>query len=209
MLHNYNLGGSVKLHKKIFVEPQTGTAFFLKKGHICRVIDVEGKQVADLVAFSKYNPKERLSTGATIDNNSSLNIRIGDYLFSNKYNKLLKIVADTVKKHDLLYPACSQAMYRSQYSTTEYHPSCLENLSKTLKEYEITEEQIPGPFNVFMNTSVDRKGDLKVGEPLSKAGDHIELRAEMDLIIAVAACSVDESKCNAYGCKPIIVEIFA
>jgi uncharacterized protein YcgI (DUF1989 family) len=198
----------VNLYKEIFIKPQTGASFVLKKGHKCRVIDVKGKQVADLVAFCLTNPKEKLSTGVTIDNNSSLNIRIGDYLFSNKYNKLLKIVTDTVKKHDLLYPACSPEMYRSQYSTTEYHPSCQENLSKALKEYGITAEQIPDPFNIFMNISVDRKGNLTVEEPLSKAGEHIELEAEMDLIIAVAACSVDESKCNAYGCKPILVEIF-
>jgi hypothetical protein len=100
-------------------------------------------------------------------------------------------------------------MYRSQYQTTDYHPSCLENLSKALKEYEIAEEQIPDPFNIFMNTYVDRKGNLTVEEPLSKAGDYIELGAEMDLIIAVTACSVDKSKCNAHSCKPIMVEIFA
>ncbi len=169
-------------YKEIFIEPQTGTSFVLKKGHKCRV---------------------------TIDNNLSLNIRKGDCLFSNQYNKLLKIVEDTVKKHDLLYPACSGPMYRSQYRTTEYHPSCLENLSKALKEYEIAEEQIPDPFNIFMNTYVDRKGNLTVEEPLSKAGDYIEPGAEMDLIIAVTACSVDKSKCNAHSCKPIMVEIFA
>ena len=196
-------------YKEIFIEPQTGTSFVLKKGHKCRVTDVKGKQVADLVAFSLTNLKEKLSTGVTIDNNLSLNIRKGDYLFSNQYNKLLKIVADTVKKHDLLYPACSPQMYRSQYQTTDYHPSCLENLSKALKEYEIAEEQIPDPFNIFMNTYVDRKGNLTVEEPLSKAGDYIELGAEMDLIIAVTACSVDKSKCNAHSCKPIMVEIFA
>ena len=196
-------------YKEIFIEPQTGTSFVLKKGHKCRVTDVKGKQVADLVAFSLTNLKEKLSTGVTIDNNLSLNIRKGDYLFSNQYNKLLKIVADTVKKHDLLYPACSPSMYRSQYQTTDYHPSCLENLSKALKEYEIAEEQIPDPFNIFMNTYVDRKGNLTVEEPLSKAGDYIELEAEMDLIIAVTACSVDKSKCNAHSCKPIMVEIFA
>lgn len=196
------------LIKEIFIEPQTGISFILKKDHKCRVTDVKGKQVADLVVFNLSNKKEKLSTGVTIDNNSSLNIRIGDYLFSNQYNKLLKIVADTVKKHDLIFPACSPQMYRIQYQTADYHPSCLENLSIALKEHGITAEQIPDPFNIFMNTSVDRDGSVTVEEPLSKAGDHIVLGAEMDLIVAVTACSVVESKCNAYECKPIKVEIF-
>ena len=77
-----------------------------------------------------------------------------------------------------------------------------------LKEYEIVEEQIPDPFNIFMNSCVDVNGNITVEEPLSEAGDHLDLRAEIDLIIAVTACSVHESKCNAYDCTPIIIEIF-
>ena len=198
----------MELYKEIFIEPQTGTSFILKNKHKCRVIDVNGKQVTDLVAFNSINKKEKLSTGVTIDNNSSLYIRKGDYLFSNQYNKMLKIVEDTVEKHDLLYPACSLPMYRCQYQITDYHPSCLENLSIALEEYGITAEQVPNPLNIFMNTFIDQNGNLTVEEPLSKAGDYIELGAEIDLIIAVTACSVKESKCNAFDCKPIKVEIF-
>jgi uncharacterized protein YcgI (DUF1989 family) len=36
--------------------------------------------------------------------------------------------------------------------------------------------------------------------PLSKPGNFIELRAEIDLIVAVSACSVEQSKCNGYRC---------
>jgi uncharacterized protein YcgI (DUF1989 family) len=76
----------VKLHKKILIEPQTGVASTLKKNNTCRVIDAGGKQVADLVAFNLIDKKEKLSTGVTIDNNSSLNIKIGEYLFSSQYH---------------------------------------------------------------------------------------------------------------------------
>jgi uncharacterized protein YcgI (DUF1989 family) len=198
----------VEYQKKIVIRPQTGSSFIMKKGQRIRVIDLEGKQVADLVAFNLADKKEKLSTAVTIDNNSSLNILIGDCLFSNQYNKLLKVVADTVKKHDLLYPACSPAMYRNQYKITDYHPSCLENLSIVLKKYGISVDQIPEPFNIFMNTSADLDGKVTIDEPLSNAGDYIELRAEMDLVVGIAACSAGESKCNAFKCTSIIIEIF-
>ena len=98
------------------IQAQSGVAFTVKAGQIIRIIDPEGGQVADLVAFLSGDHKEKLSTAATLDSNMSIYIRKGDGLFSNHYRKLLSVIDDTVGKHDLLFPACSPAMYRSQYN---------------------------------------------------------------------------------------------
>lgn len=144
----------------------------------------------------------------TIDENSSLVIKKEESLFSNLYNKMLTIIEDTVGKHDLLFPACSFAMYRTQYNISNYHPSCLENLAKAVERYKIYQKDIPNPFNIFMNTNISPDGRISVGEPLSQAGDFIELRAEMDLFVAISACSVAESKCNGYRCTSVKVQIY-
>lgn len=199
----------MKLIKEIIIEAQKGAAFVLNKNQYIRIIDIEGKQVADFIAFNKENKKEKLSTGVTLDNNGSLFIKKGDFLFSNKYNKMLKVVKDTVGKHDILYPACSPEMYKYQYNISKYHPSCLENLTKAIKDYDLTEKDVPTPFNIFMNTKISSGGGIKVEEPMSKAGDYIELKAEMNLIIAIAACSVEESKCNAFRCTPFKIQLYS
>ena len=49
----------------------------------------------------------------------------------------------------------------------------------------------PAPFNLFQNTVPKANGDFDVGVTLSKAGDYVEFRAEMDVILVVTACSVD------------------
>ena len=54
------------------IPPREGRAFELEKGEKMRVIDSEGKQVADFLAFNARELREHLSTGVTIDNNSSL-----------------------------------------------------------------------------------------------------------------------------------------
>jgi uncharacterized protein YcgI (DUF1989 family) len=44
---------------------------------------------------------------------------------------------------------------------------------------------IPSPLNIFMNIPVhEDRNTLAFGEPTSKEGQYISLRAEMDLIIA-------------------------
>lgn len=189
------------------IPAQSGIAFTVKAGQIVRVIDPEGGQVADFIAFNPEDHSEWLSTGATLDNNMSLFVRKGDTLFSNKYNKMLTVVEDKVGKHDILYPACSPGMYKAQYNITEYHPSCWENLSSNLKQIGV-DEVLPTPFNIFQNSQVDNTGKLKIEAPISKSGDYIDLKAEKDLIIAVSACSVKESACNSFKVSPIDVEIY-
>ena len=196
----------MKLEQEIVIGAKNGLAFPLNQHQVLRVIDLAGKQVADLIAYQQ--DLKKLSTGVTIDQNSSLKIEKGNSLFSNYYDKMLTVIEDTVGKHDLLFPACSPAMYKAQYKINEYHPSCSGNLGKAVKKYGVKEE-IPTPFNIFMNTNTAANGKITVDEPLSKAGDFIELRAEMNVIIAISACPVEESQCNGYQCTPIKVQIYS
>ena len=54
-----------------------------------------------------------------------------------------------------------------------------------------------------MHTKIGENGKITVLPPVSKAGDQIVFRAEADVRIAVAACSVSESACNSGRCTPI------
>ncbi len=71
--------------------------------------------------------------------------------------------------------------------------------------FGIAADDIPTTFNAFMNVDVLASGELKIGPPLSKPGDFLDLRAEMDLVVGVTACSAEMS--NNYSFKPIEVEI--
>jgi hypothetical protein len=188
------------------IEPQTGVAFTVQKGQIIRVIDVAGEQVADLVCFARRNTEEYLSSGHSIDYNEKLFLSIGDILYSNRSNPMLTITRDAVGKHDFLFAPCSQEMFRLTYSATEPHPNCLDNLTAALGSYGIRACQIPTAFNIFMNVAITDTGRVTVQPPLSKTGDYIDLRTEMDLIVGVSACSA--GKCNNYRCTPIRVEIY-
>ena len=188
------------------IAAQTGTAFTVQKGHIIRVIDVEGQQVADLVCFAGQNPLEYLSSGRSIDYNQKLNLSTGDILYSNRSNPMLSITRDPVGRHDFLFAPCRQEMFRLTYNTTGPHPNCLDNLANSLSPYGIRDHQIPTAFNIFMNVAISPTGRVSVETPLSKASEFIDLRAEMDLIVGVSACSA--GKCNNFRCTPIRVEIY-
>ena len=196
----------IKPIKRYYLSPQTGKAFSVQKGQIIRVIDVEGGQVSDLVCFARQDIEEYLASGRTIDYNEKLFLSTGDILYSNRSNPMLAIIDDPVGKHDFLFAPCSREMFRLTYGETEPHPNCLDNLSSALGQYGVKDFQIPTAFNIFMNVEVSTSGKIMVKPPLSEAGDFIDLKAEMDLIIGITACSA--GKCNNYRCTPIAVEIY-
>lgn len=189
------------------IEPQTGAAFTIKQGQKIRIIDVEGEQVADLYCFENEEIEENLSSGHTTDYNGKLYLSTGDILYSNRSNPMFTIVGDQVGKHIMLYAPCSQVMFEKSYGVTEAHPNCLDNLVNNLKGYGVQASQITIPLNIFMNIEIDREGEIQIHSPMSKAGDFIELRAEMDMIVGVTACSA--GSCNNYKWTPIDVEIYS
>ncbi|HEY2103044.1 MAG TPA: urea carboxylase-associated family protein [Chthoniobacterales bacterium] len=189
------------------LEPRTGTAFQLRRSELLIVTDVEGEQVADLTSFNAEDPREYLSSGRSIDYANTIYLSSGDILYSNRSRPMFTIVSDDVGRHDFLLTPCSPETFQIIYKTTEYHPSCLENLSAPLGKFGIERDSIGSTFNIFMNVEIQPGGDLDIRPPLSRAGDQIVFRAEMDLIVGLTACSAEMS--NNYRFKPIVYEIAA
>ena len=189
------------------IDPQTGTAFELRKGQLLRVIDLEGEQVADLIAFARADKAEWLSSGRSLDYASRTYLSTGNILYSNRSRPMFAIVADDVGRHDFLLTPCSRETFEIIYGNKNYHPSCFENLSKHLAPFGISPDSIPTTFNIFMNVEIDPTGKMSILPPRSKAGDALTLRAEMDLIVGLTACSAEMT--NNYRLKPIGYEISA
>jgi uncharacterized protein YcgI (DUF1989 family) len=186
----------------IELAPRTGTSFILKKGQRLSIIDPQGKQVSDIAAYNAADMRETLSNGRTFDYAGKIYLTTGDQLYSNRSNPLLKIVEDTVGRHDFIMTPCSKDTFRLRYPDQEPHHGCFGNLAFALQRHEIAEDNIPSPFNCFMNVPIDGEtGKLTIKAPLSKAGDHIDFVAEMDLIVGVTACSAPRS--NDGIMKPI------
>lgn len=187
------------------LEPQSGVGFLIRKGQRLRVIDPEGEQVSDLMAFAQADTSEWLSSGRSIDYNNTIYLTSGHILYSNKSNQMFTILEDKVRRHDFLLTPCSSEMFKKLYHHEGYHPSCFENLAKNLAPFSIEGSAIPTTFNIFMNVSVLPNGELKIDAPLSRAGDYILLRAEMDMIVGLTACSAELSNNGTF--KPIDAEV--
>ncbi len=187
------------------IAPQSGTAFRIRRHQVLRVCDPCGEQVADLFAFADGVSSRSLSSGRSIDYASRMYLSTGDLLYSNDSEPMFTILADTVGRHDFLLTPCSQRMFEILYGHQGHHPSCFENLAAAFAAYGIDSASIGTTFNIFMNVTVAADGTISVETPKSRAGDFIELRAEMDMICALTACSAEQSNNGTF--KPIDYQI--
>lgn len=184
------------------IEPRSGASFELREGQRLDVIDLEGGQVSDLLAFSREDPREAISNGRTFDYEETIKLTTGNTLWSNRSRKMLDLVRDDVGMHDFLLTPCSKDTFRHFYPDKPVHRGCFGNLAAALEPYGIAEDDIPCAFNVFMNVPVDgTTGNLSVEPPVSREGDILQLEARMDLVVGLTACSAYASNGGMF--KPI------
>lgn len=189
------------------VPPGSGVGLRLKRGDVLRVIDAEGGQTGDLLAYAP-DGSQRLSNGRTFDYQGTIYVTTGDVLWSDRSERMLTIVADPAGRHDFLYASCSIEMYRLQYGETGYRPNCADNLRQAFRSLGIEPDPLPTSFNFFMNVDVGPDGRLTISPPRSRPGHALELRAEMDLAVALTACPT--SSCNGGAPpRPLAYEIVA
>jgi len=97
------------------IPPRSAEAFSLRAGETLKVIDPEGEQVGDLLAFNRHDIREAISSGRTFDYASRIYLTKGDAIYSNRSNIMLRIVEDMVGRHDFLLAPCSREMFRILY----------------------------------------------------------------------------------------------
>src|SRR5262249_42669951 len=164
-----------------------GAGFRMKRGARLRIVDFCGQQSGDLVAFCDGDSSEALSNGRTFDYLSRLYVRTGDILYSTRSRPMFRIIADSAGRHDFLYGACTTEMYEIQYGLRN-HRNCSDNLTQPLRRVGRGVAFSPTPLNFFMNVEVPAEGKPPTPPPRTRAGDSIVLSAEMDLVVALAAC---------------------
>jgi uncharacterized protein len=176
----------------------------LRAGQTLRIVDVEGKQVPDLVAFNLHDPKERMST-----NNSRLVqkkwlLTTGDALYSDEGNVLLRITDDTVGIHHASAGCCNEPANFLRYGIHGTR-NCLDNLTMAAAPLGVDKKLIPGAFCPFMKVIQHPDGAYEIQEPDSRAGDYLDLTAEMDVFVAISNCPQENNPCN--GFNPTALEI--
>jgi uncharacterized protein len=202
------------------VPAKHGFAGIVRQGETIRLTDLEGQQVIDFVVFNNDDRREKLSASYSrsrwfvpqgSDYRPRNTVGEGDWLMSTTCRPLMTITKETAERkgvHDLHHRMCNRFMMNVINGVDQ--DGCHEIIGKAIAPFGVDYSEIPDPINVFMNYPYDvEKDGFYINPPITKAGDYIEFRAEMDCLVALSNCPEDMcTACNGKHCTPIKVEIF-
>jgi uncharacterized protein YcgI (DUF1989 family) len=210
-----------------FVIPiRSGRAWTVKAGQLCRIVVVEGPQVADLNLWNLHNPRERFWASRTRQLHRA-HVTTFDRLWSTLpyLRPLATITNDTVaygvdddgaRCHDLLGTRCDP--YVNQLLTGEaFDFHCHSNLTRAVLPHGLTELDVHDVLNVFQVTGLTHDGDqyFMKASP-ARRGDFFEFLAEVDLLCALSTCPGGDLSVALWGpdagdplptCRPLGVEV--
>lgn len=188
---------------KVLVPAREGRGVYVDAGQLLDIVDVEGQQVGDLVAWRRQDPHEYMSPTHTVSCNASIRLARGSKVFTNRRNPIFTIVRDDVERHDIVVPCCDLERYARDFGKPD-HPHCLGNLMQARdllgERFDVQGEQA---WNVFMHNRVTPEGAVVTDPAVHAAGATITLRAEMDVVVLLSACPQDLTPCNAFNPTPL------
>ena len=178
----------------------------LKRGQVLRIIDLEGQQGVDFLCFNKHNTEERYNLAHSIKKAATLNLTKGHILYSDAARPMLSIIEDTCGHNDTIAGCCTEQTNWLFYGKNDSKTSCRANFLGMFKKYGMGRRDLVGNLNFFCIVPV--AADLSIPELTfadapSKAGDFIDLRAEMDLICFISNCPQMNNPCSGGRPSPI------
>ncbi len=186
-----SLDGTPVLGETYTVPARCGRAVRLKAGEVIKIVNTHGTQVCDTWLFNSEDLSEFLSMEHARAHCNSIIPKAGDELFSNRRRSIGTLLVDTSPGiHDTLMAACDLHRY-TNLGVVGYHDSCADNMRLALAAIGLRSHEVPQPFNLWMNIPVKPDYSVEWLPPVSKAGDYVEIRAEMGVVVVMSACPQD------------------
>jgi uncharacterized protein YcgI (DUF1989 family) len=173
-----------------------GRALPLRKGEAVRLVNTFGSQVVDTWALAAGDFSHYMSVEHTRRMLFNLFPQQGDTLYSNRREPMLLLEEDSSPgKHDMLFACCDKWLYK-HYGSLPGHRNCRDNFIEALFEAGHDALLVPNPLNLWMNIPVSDSEKIGMEPPVSRPGDHVLLRALMDVIVVFSACPMDVTPIN-------------
>jgi aminomethyltransferase len=195
------------------VDAATALAYEVRAGEYIQVIDVEGKQCSDFLAFHRRKLESGFERGLDATTTRTLMGQaypqpgLHGKFYDVDMDPLVEVVRDTVGRHDTFALACTARYYEDLGYPG--HVNCTDNFNGQVTPYGVAPRKGWEALNFFYNTGFDSRMVFVMDEPWSRPGDYVLLRAMTDLVCASSACPDDIDPANGWQITPVHVRVYA
>jgi urea carboxylase-associated protein 2 len=159
----------------------------LARGEALRLINSSGTSSISLLAWSSADPSERLNHADTIKVQWAASLRKGRVILSDMGRVLLSVTEDTCGAHDTLMGGSTAATNAARYGS-EHRRNTRDNFVLAAGKLGLDRRDVMPCISFFAPVSLDDAGRFIWQADRRYTGDFVDLRAEMDLLIALSNC---------------------
>ena len=160
----------------------------LPRRSVVRITDLDGDATVAMVVHRADHPAERLNVADTVKVQWQAYLGAGTLLLSDMGRSLMTMVTDTSGHHDALCGASTAASTTARFGRAgawTSTPATRDLLALGLAKHGLGRRDLAPNVNLFSNVTVAEDGRLELA-PGGDAGAHVELRADMDVILTLA-----------------------
>ncbi|MEL6952424.1 MAG: DUF1989 domain-containing protein [Pseudomonadota bacterium] len=188
-------------------------SYELEPGEAVQIIDIEGQQCSDFMAFSK----QALDAGqpGLIDSTATRSMvrraypgpGLLDKFFDAEMRPMLRVMQDTCGRHDTFGLACTARGYEDRGFPG--HLNCSDNISAAVARFGIARRNAWPAINFFWSTWIDPDGHhIQSEESWSRPGDFVTMQAIEPLVCVSTACPDDIDPINGWNPTDIHIRIY-
>ncbi|MBC7783393.1 MAG: urea carboxylase-associated family protein [Burkholderiales bacterium] len=167
------------------------TSRVLRRGSRLRMINKLGDACAQFLAYNADRPIERLNVADTVKVQWNAYLGEGKLLLSDMGRVLMSITRDTCGRHDTFCGASSEWSNTRLYGEGANHspfPSARDRFLLALQKYGLGKKDIAPSISFFRSVRIHEDGSMHFVASASAAGQVVELRAEMNVLVIIANC---------------------
>jgi urea carboxylase-associated protein 2 len=186
----------------------------LRRHCVLRLTDMEGGANVSFMAWNAATPVDRFNIPDTLKAQYTAKLTHGHVLMSDMGRCLLSITADSVGWHDPLGGHGNAEDARLKYGERSYqdarndwHRNAHDNFLIEAGKHGLGPRDLMANINFFSRLDAGADGRLAFHPANSKAGDAVDLRAEMDVLIVLTNCQHPLDPHPDYAPKPVRLSI--
>jgi urea carboxylase-associated protein 2 len=187
-------------------------SYSLRRGTSLRFIDLEGGANVSLMMYRADERLERLTLADSLKAQHTAHLTTGHVLYSDMGRVLASISADTVGWHDPLCGVSDAAQVLAKYGVARYqeqrndmHRNGKDSLLIELGKWGLGLRDLVPSLNLFSKVTVDGAGRLAFAPHNSAKDSHVELRFEMDTLLAFSSAPHPLDPAPAYSPRRVAI----
>lgn len=159
----------------------------VSRGQALRLLNPKATPGISVMIWNADDTSERYNAGDTVKVQWTAELRKGRVLFSDMGRVLASITEDSCGRHDTLVGGSTSRSNIEKYGDASLRNS-RDNLMLAAGKYGLSRRDLAPCITFFAPVSTDAEGRFVWNEDVLQNGDFVDLRAEMNLLIAVSNC---------------------